>query len=528
MPTALLHRQLKGLCAIIFLCMFFAAAVAFAATAAPPGPETIVFDNRPLFTLHPVRSIYSAEERARIVEGRLRELVAADVETFFYRVEEDEEGQSRVVLNNRQILTVTDDEAAAENTVRAELAEKRAKILLSAVQQYQEERKPTNTAIRLTISVLATVTGIFLWKCSGKFARRRRVKLQRGYARGYKVQKSVLISPKHVRVIIRSINILLLLLFRLTVLYTYIYLMLATFPETRHYADQILKFLLSPLYDMGTLLLGYLPNFITITIIVLICKYLLAFMRIIFREIEKKDIVIPGFYHEWAAPTYTIIRALFIVLAFVAIFPYIPGSQSLIFQGMSVFLGLLISMASSSTLSNILAGYVLIYTRSFAEGDVIRYANHTGTVVQKELLATQIQTFKNEIVTVPNSLLLGESILNYSKQPGTSGLVLYTTITIGYDAPWRTVQELLKQAASRTKGVENTPEPFVLQTALNDFYISYQLNVYTNKPELMARIYSELHRNILDCFNEAGVEIMSPHYTAIRNGNQATIPEEYS
>ncbi|NTW37575.1 MAG: mechanosensitive ion channel, partial [Syntrophobacteraceae bacterium] len=203
------------------------------------------------------------------------------------------------------------------------------------------------------------------------------------------------------------------------------------------------------------------------------------------------------------------------------------GSNSPAFKGVSIFVGVLFSLGSTSAIGNLAAGLSLTYMQAFREGDVVKIGDVTGTVVQRKTMVTRLRTFKNETITMANSAVMSAQITNYSIQAQRSGLILHTTVTIGYDAPWQQVHELLIEAARATSNVLESPAPFVLQTALNDFYVAYQINLYTKVPEKMPRITSELHANIQNKFNEAGVEIMSPHYAQIRDGNRTTIPESY-
>ncbi len=178
-------------------------------------------------------------------------------------------------------------------------------------------------------------------------------------------------------------------------------------------------------------------------------------------------------------------------------------------------------------MGNIVAGIVLTYTRAFLIGDRVQIANTIGDVIDKGLLVTRIRTIKNVEVAIPNSMVLSSHILNYSLQSQERGLILHTTVTIGYDTPWRLMHETLIKAAIATSDILQEPLPFVLQTSLDDFYVCYELNAYTNQPQEMAGIYSELHQNIQDECNEAGIEIMSPHYGALRDGNSSTIPSDH-
>ena len=248
----------------------------------------------------------------------------------------------------------------------------------------------------------------------------------------------------------------------------------------------------------------------------------------VFVGIGRGAISFSGFHQEWAAPTYKIVRFLVIVFAAIAIFPYIPGSQSEGFRGISVFLGLLISLGSAAAIGNVVAGVVLTYMRPFRVGDRVKIADTFGDVIEKTLLVTRVRTIKNVDITIPNALVLSSHIINFSSSvTNPQPLILHSSVTIGYDAPWRKVHELLIAAARATTHILATPEPFVLQTGLNDFYVTYEINAYTDQPNLMATIYAELHQNIQDTFNEAGVEIMSPHYTQLRDGNKTAIPDQY-
>ena len=218
---------------------------------------------------------------------------------------------------------------------------------------------------------------------------------------------------------------------------------------------------------------------------------------------------------------------LIIAFALVVAYPYIPGSESPAFKGISIFMGVIFSLGSTSAIAGMTAGLSLIYMRSFREGDVVKIGEATGIVLQRKLMVTRLKTFKNVEISIPNATILSSQVVNYSQQARGEGVILHTSLTIGYDAPWQTVHGLLIEAAKATSRILKEPQPFVLQTALNDFYVSYELNAYTDSPQFMPRIYSELHQNIQNKFNEGGVEILSPHYGQLRDGNATTIPESY-
>ncbi|MGA8044076.1 MAG: mechanosensitive ion channel family protein, partial [Terracidiphilus sp.] len=222
-----------------------------------------------------------------------------------------------------------------------------------------------------------------------------------------------------------------------------------------------------------------------------------------------------------------LMRLLVMVLVVVIVFPYLPGSKSPAFQGISIFVGVLLSLGSSSAVANAIAGVILTYMRSFSIGDWVQIGDTVGEVTEKTFLVTRILTPKQETITIPNANVMGGSVMNYTREAKNVGVIFHTTVTIGYDVPWKQVHQLLIDAASATEHVLHDPAPFVLQTQLNDFYVSYELNAYTNVPRRMQFIYSELHQNIQDRFNEAGVEICSPHFASIRDGNTIAIPGQY-
>jgi small-conductance mechanosensitive channel len=304
-------------------------------------------------------------------------------------------------------------------------------------------------------------------------------------------------------------------------------LIFSIFPTTEGITRKIIGLIWTPVSDILLAVVNYLPKLITIIIIYLIFKYLIRFIRFLANEVDRKSLVLPGFYPEWAKPTYNIVRVLLYAFMFVVIFPYLPGSDSPIFRGVSVFLGVLFSLGSSSVISNIMAGLVITYMRPYKVGDRIKIDDIIGEVIEKNLMVTRIKSIKNEDVTIPNSKVLTGYSVNYSTPTEKEGLIIHSTVTIGYDAPWRTVHELLVRAAEMTDGVSESPKPFVLQTGLDDFYISYQINAYIKDARNILKTKSSLHQNIQDEFNRAGVEIMSPHYRSERDGNAVTIPEEW-
>lgn len=321
-----------------------------------------------------------------------------------------------------------------------------------------------------------------------------------------------------------GIQILRVMLLVLAV-YGYAAFVLGLFAVTSTWVGSIVEMLVTPVRQVGDTVVGYLPNLFAIIVILAVTYAIVKAVRWTASEIGKGTVTLPGFYPEWAAPTYKIVRFLIIVFCAVVLFPYLPGSGSPAFQGISIFVGVLFSLGSSGAVSNIVSGVVLTYTRAFRVGDMVKISDTTGTVVEKTLLVTRVRTVKNVDITIPNSMVLGSHITNFSSSGNT--LIVHTSVTIGYEVPWRVVHELLLEAANRSSSLLKNPPPFVHQTSLEDFYVEYELNAFTALPNTMAATYTELHQNIQDVFNERGVEIMSPHYRAVRDGNQVAIPAEH-
>jgi len=313
----------------------------------------------------------------------------------------------------------------------------------------------------------------------------------------------------------------------LILFYIYFQLVLGFFPWTRPLSNKLLDLIMAALTTMGKEILQYAPNLIFLAVLAIVTNYLFKLMRLFFEGLESGAISFPGFYPDWAKPTCRIASILLIAFMVVVAFPYIPGSDSPAFKGVSIFLGVILSLGSSSVISNVLAGLTMTYRRAFRVGDRVKIGEFRGDVTAMRLLVTHLRTPKNEEIVVPNSLIINSNVINYNTLAKERGLILHTPVTIGYNVPWRQVHALLLQAAGRTPGLLPDPPPFVRKTALDEFYVRYELNAYTDSPHRMMRLYSDLHENILDAFNEFGVQIMSPHYVSDRAAPAVVPPEHW-
>ena len=342
-----------------------------------------------------------------------------------------------------------------------------------------------------------------------------------------KIKSIELLSAERTVEVLTLITKVLRFAIQLILLYFYITIVFSLFKFTETWASKLFGYILTPLSSVLNSFVSFLPNLFFIIVLVFVFRYIIRFVKFLFMEIHTGRIEFPECPRDWAMPTFKIVRFLILILAVIVIFPYLPGSDSPFFQGISIFVGVLFSLGSTSAVSNIVAGILITYMRPFKLGEKVKIADTMGEVVDKTLLVTRIRTNKNVDITIPNAMVLGSHIINYSSSAKDKGLILHTTVTIGYDVPWRKIHELLISAANETEFILKEPKPFVEQTSLDDFSVSYELNAYTHNSGSMGGIYSQLHSKIQDKFNEAGVEIMSPHYNAVRDGNQTTIPQDY-
>lgn len=515
----------------LFRAAFIAAVAAMVCCAAAQRPRTdkaaVVFNRSELFYLYSRVGSFGPEDRAKLVSERIAAL--ADDRS----VEPDQievrpgNGVTDIMIGDQPIAQVTAADADALGIDRDRLAERYAQRIQKAITSYRTERSVPMVVRGAIYALLATAALLLVLRMLALLFARLAATLRglRGTrVRGFRYHDSEILTADHVVHalvwLLDAVRIVTLAL----LLYGYLTLVFGFFPWTVGYAQVLLGYMTEQFRSMGRAVAAAIPDLLTICIIVIIARYTLRAVLFFFTSIERGSISFAGFEREWAIPTYKLVRVLVIALAFVAAFPYIPGSKSPVFQGVSVFLGVIFSIGSGGSMSNMVAGVVMTYMRPFRIGDRVKIADTVGDVVEKGLLVTRIRTIKNVEVTIPNSTVLAGHIVNYSANAREDGLVLHTTVTIGYDAPWRRVHELLIEAAKKTPNIKDRPAPYVLQTSLDDNYVSYELNAYTDQPNRMATIYSMLHQQIQDTFNEAGVEIMSPRYTALRDGNETTIP----
>ena len=493
-----------------------------------PGVPVVV-EGDTLFYLYTKRGGYTPLQRAEMIDAAIMQLgkrFTLHPDSVYI---ESSDIVTDLMYGNKVIASFTDQDGLWEGRSREQLATDKRKIVVQKLKELKEEHSLWQLGKRILYFVLVLAGQYLLIWLTGWLFRKLKVRIQKlkdTRLKPISIQNYELLdTQRQVNLLIFLSNLLRYVIMLLQLLIT-IPLLFAIFPQTKGLAYQIFSYIWNPIKNILVGIVDYIPNLFAILIICFAVKYLVRLVHYLSREVEAGRLKFGGFYPDWAMPTYHIIRFLLYAFMIAMIYPYLPGAKSGVFQGISVFIGLIVSLGSSTVIGNVIAGLVITYMRPFKLGDRIQLNDTTGNVIEKTPLVTRIKTPKNEVVTIPNSFIMSSHTVNYSASAREYGLIIHSEVTIGYDVPWRQVHQLLIEAALNTPGVIDDPRPFVLETSLSDWYPVYQINAYIREADKLAQIYSDLHQNIQDRFNEAGIEIMSPHYMAMRDGNESTIPKD--
>ncbi len=492
-----------------------------------PGVPVVV-EGDTLFYLYAKRGGHTPQQRAEMDAAAILELG----KRFNLRPDslymESSDIVTDLMYGNKVIASFIDRDGLWENCTRNQLAAHNRGIIVGKLKKMKDEHSLWRLGKRVLFFVLVLVGQYFLFRLTNWLFKKLKVRIQRlkdTRLKPFSIQDYELLdTQKQVNLLVFLANLLRYVIMFLQLLLT-VPLLFSIFPQTKSLAYRLFSYIWIPVKSIFTSVVEYIPNLFTIFVIWYAVKYLVRFVHYLANEVKSERLKISGFYSDWAEPTFHIIRFLLYAFMIAMIYPYLPGSKSGVFQGISVFVGLIVSLGSSTVIGNIIAGLVITYMRPFKLGDRIRLNDTTGNVIEKTPLVTRIRTPKNEVVTIPNSFIMSSHTVNYSASAREYGLIIHSEVTIGYDVPWRQVHRLLVEAALNTPGVVDDPRPFVLETSLSDWYPVYQVNAYIKEADRLAQIYSDLHQNIQDRFNEEGIEIMSPHYMATRDGSECTVPK---
>jgi small-conductance mechanosensitive channel len=478
-------------------------------TTAPVPIDGVV-----LFRLRGV-SAFPAEVRAANVKARI--LAAASDRTVTLdslRIVETE-GMLRIVAGDRPLVTIVDADARLEQVGRTELATVYLARVREAIATYRAIRSPDalrRAAVETLLATLAFAAGIWLWLWLWRRMDAILAARVTAHIHTVGIQSFEVVRGERIQALLRSGLAGLRTVIVLAAALIYLGYVLAAWPWTRDLSRDMAGLALRPLHVLGTGLVANIPRFVFLGVLFLLIRILLRLVRLFFDAVGRGTVTLRNFDADWAPHTYKIVRLAIVAFGLIVAYPYIPGSESEAFKGVSLFIGILFSLGSSAAIANIIAGYMMTYRRAFKVGDRVKIGMAVGDVIQTRLQVTHLKSFKNEEIVIPNSQILAGEVLNYSSLAREHGLILHTDVGIGYETPWRQVEAMLLAAAERTPGLAPERRAFVLLKGLGDFAVTYELNVYLADVKAMNPTYTLLHRNILDVFNEYGVQIMTPAY----------------
>ena len=476
--------------------------------------QPVIFDGDELFDVRG-SSALPADERAAFVAQRILEIAkSSNSKTVVMSTGVVDLGV-RILADGRMVTVVTKADSELEQMDVAVVVELKSDAIKTAILKYRESR--TDEAIAQSATTALVWTGVFVAFCAFLLFIRHRLPALVGriVRRRFQAVEEATKEMVQSQAVARLAKYVMRLFLDLTLFvgfYYYLSFVLLAFPETRPVASLLITYVTDPIVNVLRAVASYIPNLIVIGIISWVTNFGIRGVRLFFENVEQGTIHLKNFEPQWIWPTYSLIRLALILMAIVLCFPYIPGSDSAAFQGLTIFLGLMVSLGSNSVIANALAGLFVLYKRSMKVGDRIRVGEYYGDVMQIKLMETYLRSVKNELVSIPNSKLLASEAMNYSAKLDGKGLLLHTTVGIGYEEPREKIEAMLLEAAARTIGLKKNPAPFVLMEALADYAINYQINAFTTRGSYLPQLLSDLHKNVVDVFNENEVQIMTPSY----------------
>lgn len=463
---------------------------------------------------------YPARRRANEISDIIQSIAEdpANDPAMVRTTDKPELQRTEITLGDQFIMHVFDMDAELQGiNNRPITAETFAIKIAQSIKSYRYDRSPAKVKKNIILALVRTAT-LFVALIALLWLLRRLHKIiERNFKRRIKkleAKSMRIVQSEHLWRVLQMLLKIIKSLLILSLIYFFLTTVLNLFPWTRYISGRLLKLVINPLMAMGESILDYLPSLFFLVILFLFTRYILKLTYSFFDAVNRKSLHLKNFEADWAWPTYRIVRIVIIIFAVVIAYPYIPGSNSDAFKGISLFLGVLLSLGSTSIIANIIAGYTMTYRRAFKVGDRVRIGDTIGKVTEIRLLVTNLLSLKNEKIVMPNSTILNSEVVNYSTLAKKEGLILHTSVGIGYEAPWRQVEAMLLKSVARTEGLSSQPSPFVLQKALTDFAVTYEVNAYCKDVSKIPMMYSELHRNIQDVFNENNVQIMTPNYVA--------------
>ena len=491
-------------------------------------PQPVIFNEDTLFYVADTLAFHSSEKKAKEISERIIEIsnsYSPIIDTIYYQINDND---VFVMYRDELVLSITDLDVFNTSLTKKQFAKNCVTSIKTALKDEIYNLSKKEWLLRILYTFLALV-GLFVFffvvKYSFRILNNRLSKIDKKLLKKrnnlfkYFIPK----KTKNIFVFISNVGENIIIVF---FLFIYLPFLFSFLPWTQGLSELFYIYISQPVKFVFQGLVNFLPHLFFIIIIVIIARYVVRIIREIAEDVDAEELVLKGFPKDWAIPTQKLFAVIIYAFALVMVFPHLPGSDSPAFKGVSIFLGVLFSLGSTSAVANAVAGIVITYMRPFQIGDRINIAGTVGDVIEKTILVTRLLTPKNEEITIPNATIINEHLINYSANADKEGLILNTKISLGYDVPQAMAEKLLLRAVKQSMLIQRTPKPFVLQTSLDDYYVTYELNAYTKKANKMPLIYSDIHKNIIEIFDQEGVEILSPKYVASREGNSSTVPSE--
>ena len=418
------------------------------------------------------------------------------------------------------IVRVSDLDGLWNGMSRRDLAEEYLRILSVEIERLHADYGLKAKLTGLGWAVFLIVVQVVFFMLTARFIRYLRRKIAEGVngrmkpliIKGYELMN----VPQQKRILLVLTRVLQIFLVLLQ-LFISLPLLFSIFPETEKFTWNMINYVWSPLRDMVVSIVRYFPNLVKIFVIIYVVRWVLKGLHHISDEIAVGHLKIDRFYQDWAQPTYHIIRIFVIAFTLVVIWPLLPGSESGVFKGVSIFVAALFSLGSTTTIGNLISGIIITYMRPFLVGDFVRIGEQEGEVIEKNAFITRLRDIKGNLVTVPNNSILSQQTVNYTAAARDGkGSIVHSTFTFTYHVPRETVEAYLLEGAARCQLLEKNPKPFVLYTALEDFYTQYEINGYTKETARLFAVYSELHRHIIDVFHEHNLDPTSSHFVKVQ------------
>ena len=490
--------------------------------AAVAETVAVKFHGEELFKVTNISSLPAQSRAARVAERLEEQAMSPLVNTDNIAIDHDDAlGLSVIMSGPDMICSVLESDAKNNGVSRKELAERWRVLICDMIDQYRKDRTAESYMKSAIFAAISTAVFLLIWLVVRFLCHKEIEAVEKKFAgqKMFKFLEGDSIVTANGNLIKFVCTVMMICIFVL-----YLDLVLSFFPWMFNLSAKLFELISAPIITFGHAFVASLPDFFALLVIGLIVRFVLRILKHIFTQIGEGKVRVKGFFKDWADTTYSLVRIGILVFAFVAAFPYIPGSSSPAFKGISIFMGVLLSLGSTSVVGNVLGGLMLTYMRAFEPGDFVEINGMRGTVMLQRAFSTRLKTPTNEVISIPNTLVSTNPIVNYSRMPKSIGGNIGTTVTIGYDVPWRQVHELLLKSADGVDDVMESPSPIIRQLSLDDFYVKYKLFISTQHPERQLRILSDLHQNIQDNFSKANIEILSPYYQSNRDGEKTTIP----